>query len=213
MYRLHSFCQSGNCFKVAMMLNAIGAAWMPVFVDYMNGATREQNWREAINGMGEIPVLEDGDVVLTQSGVILHYLADKYGRFGGNDPREKREVLRWILYDNHKFTGAFVSYRFMKSFVPTEPDPSVMAWLKGRIDRNFALVEQHLSKHPYIVAERPTIADFSMAGYLFYPPEESGYVFSESHPNIAAWLGRIQALPGWAGPYDILPGMRMSPYH
>jgi glutathione S-transferase len=213
MYRLHCFCQSGNSFKVAMMLNAIGASWMPVFVDYMNGATRVVDWRTTVNEMGEVPVFEDGDVRLTQSGVILHYLSDKHGKFGGSDAAEKREIWRWILFDNHKFSSYFVSYRFLKSFVPSPPDPAVMAWLKGRIDAAFAIVDEHLAMRSFVVAERPTVADFSMAGYLFYPAEESGYVLKDSHPNIARWLERVQSIPGWADPYDLLPGTRIKPLH
>jgi len=213
MYRLHCFCQSGNSFKVAMMLNAVGAPWTAVFVDFMNGATREADWRRSVNEMGEVPVLEDGALKLTQSGVILHHLVDRHGQFGGRDDSEKREILRWILFDNHKFSSYFVSYRFLKSFVAAEPDAGVMAWLKGRIDASFAIVERHLADRLFIVADRPTIADFSMAGYLFFPPEESGYVLSHSHPNIARWLTRVAALPGWADPYAILPGERIRPYH
>src|SRR5687767_4183656 len=94
MYRLHCFCQSGNSFKVAMMLNTVGAPWTPVFVDFMNGATREADWRRSVNEMGEVPVLEDGALKLTQSGVILHHLVDRHGQFGGRDDAEKREILR-----------------------------------------------------------------------------------------------------------------------
>jgi glutathione S-transferase len=213
MYRLHCFCQSGNSFKVAMMLNAVGASWMPVFVDYMNGATREADWRTTVNVMGEVPVFEDGDVRLTQSGVILHYLSDKHEKFGGSDAVERREIWRWMLFDNHKFSSYFVSYRFLKSFVQSPPDPAVMAWLKGRIDAAFAIVDKHLAMRSFVVAERPTIADFSMAGYLFYPTEESGYVLRDSHANIARWLERVRSIPGWADPYDILPGTRIKPFH
>lgn len=196
-----------------MMLIAIGAAWEPVFVDYMKGVTKSDDWRRAFNEMGEVPILEDGDCVLTQSGMILHHLAEKHGQLGGISPSEKKEVLRWILFDNHKFSSYFVSYRFLKSFVPTPPNPEVMAWLKGRIDASFAIVEQHLASRRFIVADRLTIADLSMSGYLFFPPEESGYVLEDTHPNIAAWLGRIRSLAGWRGPYDVLPGQRIPPYH
>ena len=90
MYRLHGFCQSGNSFKVAFMLRALGVAWDPVFVDYMKGGqTRDPNWREGVNEMGEAPVLEDGARRLSQSGAILSYLADKHGRFGGRTADEK----------------------------------------------------------------------------------------------------------------------------
>jgi glutathione S-transferase len=213
MYRLHCFCQSGNSYKVALLMRAIGVPWTPVFVDFMNGATKNPDWRAAVNAMGEVPVFEDNDLKLTQSGVILDYLADKHGQFGGADAHEKREILRWILFDNHKFSSYFVSYRFLKSFVAAAPDPAVMAWLKARIDANFAIVEAHLARQRFIIGDRPTIADFSMAGYLFFPPEESGYVLNRSHPSIAAWLARIQQLPGWADPYAILPGTRITPFH
>src|ERR671916_89396 len=103
MVRLHCFCQSGNSFKVAFLLRALQQPWEPVFVDYMNGATRAPEWRESTNVMGEAPVLEDGDRVLTQSGVILTWLADRHGAFGGRNADERLEVLRWLLFDNHKF--------------------------------------------------------------------------------------------------------------
>lgn len=210
-YRLHSFCQSGNAYKCAMLLDMLKAPWEPVFVDFMNGATRDPAWREQANEMGEVPVFEDGEVKLAQSGVILTYLADKHGRFGGSSAAEKREVLRWILFDNHKFTSYFATYRFLKSFMPKEPDPAVTAWLKGRIDSAFAIVDKHLATQTFMVGEKLTIADISMAGYLFYPVEEHGYDFAASHPNIAGWLKRIAATPGWRAPYDCLPGERLRP--
>lgn len=67
MYRLQGFCQSGNTFKVAFLLRALGQHWEPVFVDFMHGATREPQWRETENEMGEVPVLNDGTRRLTQS--------------------------------------------------------------------------------------------------------------------------------------------------
>jgi glutathione S-transferase len=211
MYRLHSFCQSGNSFKVAFMLRALNQPWEPVFVDFMNGATREASWRENANKMGEVPVLEDGSLRLTQSGVILTYLAKKHGLYGGTIEDEQREVLRWLLFDNHKFTSYFATYRFMKAFGPAAPDPAVMDWLRGRLDNAFGIVNKHLAASTFMVGNAPTIADISMCGYLFYPVEESGYEVAQRFPHIGAWLARVRALPGWALPYDILPGERLLP--
>ena len=120
-------------------------------------------------------------------------------------------MLRWLLFDNHKFTSYMASYRFMKAFGATAPDPAVMAWLRGRLDGAFNIVNKHLAASPFMVGSAVTIADISMCGYLFYPVEESGYEVEERFPNIAAWLARIRALPGWASPYDILPGERLLP--
>lgn len=211
MIRLHGFSQSGNTFKVAFMLRALGVAWQPVFVDFMGGATRTPAFREQVNPMGEVPVLDDAGVRLTQSGVILTYLAQKHGAFGGTDEAQRLEVLRWLLFDNHKLTSYFASYRFMKSFGPAEPDPAVMAWLRGRLDAAFGVLDSHLARRRFTVGDAPTIADFSICGYLFYPVEESGYDVAGSFPHVAAWLDRLRALPGWASPYDVLPGERIAP--
>jgi len=211
MYRLHCFSQSGNSFKVAFFLRVLHQPWEPVFVDYMNGLTRDASWREHTNEMGEAPVLDDGAGRFTQSGAILTYLARKHGVYGGRDEDEQIEVLRWLLFDNHKFTSYFATYRFMKAFGAAAPDPTIMGWLKSRIDGVFGIVEKHLASRRFIVSETPTIADFSMSAYLFYPPEESGYVLEQSHPNIAAWVQRMREIDGWAPPYEVLPGARIMP--
>lgn len=211
MYRLHCFSQSGNSFKVAFFLRALHQPWEPVFVDFMHGMTRDASWRDQTNEMGEAPVLEDGPRRLTQSGAILTYLARKHGAYGGRTEDEQLEVLRWLLFDNHKFTSYFATYRFLKAFGPKAPEPVVMAWLKARVDAAFAIAEKHLGSRRFIVGDAATIADFSMSAYLLYPPEESGHDFAQTHPNIAAWLARMRDIDGYASPYEVLPGERILP--
>jgi glutathione S-transferase len=211
MYRLHGFCQSGNTFKVAFMLRALGAPFETVFVDFMQGRTRDASWRESTNEMGEAPVLDDGERRLTQSGVILGYLARKHGRFGGAGEDEAMEVQRWLFFDNHKFTSYFATYRFMLAFAPAAPDPAVLAFLKTRIDGAYGIVDKHLAGREYLVGKSPTIADFSLSGYVFFPVEESGYEIESRFPAIAAWRTRLKAVPGWADPYSVLPGERIAP--
>jgi len=212
MYRLHCFAQSGNSFKVAFMLRALRQPWEAVFVDYMKGGvTRQQDWREHHNVMGEAPVLEDGALRLSQSGAILNYLADKHGAFGGRDAGERYEVLRWLFFDNHKFTSYFASYRFLKAFTTTPPDPAVMAWLKLRVEAVFAVADRHLANRQFLVGNGPTIADFSMSAYLFYPEAESGLPVAQLYPNLRAWTDRLRDVPGWGDPYEVLPGERIDP--
>jgi glutathione S-transferase len=211
MYRLHCFAQSGNTFKVAFMLRALGVPYETVFVDYLGGATRAPSWRENVNEMGEVPVLEDGERRLTQSGAILMHLAAKHGRFGGDSEQDRFEVLRWILFDNHKFTSYFGTYRFMKSFAPTPPDPAVMAFLKGRIEGAYGIVDKHLTNREFLVGAGPTIADFSLSGYVFYPENESGLDLKSRFRGVAAWVERLKRAPGWGDPYDVLPGSKIEP--
>src|SRR5436190_1005496 len=80
-YRLHCMKESGNAYKVALMLALSGCDWQPVWVDYFNGATRGDAFRTELNEMGEVPVLEHRGKRLTQSGVILDYLAETTGQF------------------------------------------------------------------------------------------------------------------------------------
>jgi glutathione S-transferase len=204
-YQLYCFAQSGNSYKAALMLNLIGADWAPVFVDFFKGETRSDAYRANVNEMGEAPVLVHGDVRLSQSGVILTYLAERSGRFGGETDEQRREALRWILFDNHKFTSYVATYRFLRAFAKAG-DPAVHAFLKGRIESAFKIVEKHLTIRAYVLGAKPSIADFSMCGYLYYPPEELGFDIAADYPAVAAWLDRIKALPGWEHPYKLMPG-------
>ena len=201
-YTLWCFAQSGNAYKAALMLNLCGADWTPRFVDYFNGATRTPDYR-AVNVMGEVPVLEHGEVRLTQSGVILDYLAARLGRFGPDGEDERREVLRWLLFDNHKLTSYTATYRFLRNW-GSNIDPAVLAFFEQRVKAAWGVLEAHLATHRFAIGERPTIADFSLCSYLYWP-EETG-IDMAPYPGIRRWLDDIKALPGWKHPYELMPG-------
>jgi glutathione S-transferase len=114
--------------------------------------------------------------------------------------------LRWIIFDNQKVNGFLGPFRFLRIFAQPAGDPAVLAFLKGRIDGNLAIVDKRLSTQPFILGPRPTIADLSLVAYLYYPPEEFGFDIAAEHKHIAAWLERIKALPGWKHPYELMPG-------
>ncbi len=204
-YRLHCFAQSGNSYKAALMLEFIGARWEPVFVDFFNGGHRKPEFL-ALNPMGEAPVLEGPEGVLSQSGVILRRLARKSGKFGPANDAEDDEIFRWILWDNHKLTGYLATYRFMTNFLPeAKRDPGAIAFLDGRRRIAFKILEERLSRQDWVaLPDRPTIADLSCCGYLFWLDEigES----RDDWPAIGRWTDRIAALPGWRAPYELMPG-------
>ena len=200
-YRLYCAGVSGNAYKAALMLNLSGCDWEPVVLDYIGGATRQESFREEINELGEIPVLEHGAKRLSQSGAILTYLAEKTGRFGGRDEDEKLDILRWILFDNHKFTSYFATLRFLVGIQKTGETP-VTEFLRGRTQTAFGMVEKHLAGRDFLLGDWPTMADISMVGYLYYT-EETG-LDRAPYPHITGWAKRIAALPGWAPPYDLM---------
>ena len=201
-YTLHCFAQSGNAYKPALALQLAGADWAPRFVDFFNGETRTSAYR-AINVMGEVPVLEHGELRLAQSGVILEYLAETLGRFGTADATERREVLRWLLFDNHKLTSYTATYRFLRTFAK-EPDPAVLAEFRRRAEAAWSILNVHLAGRRYVVGDRLTIADLSLCGYLYWP-EEIGVDWNV-YPSLRDWLERIRAAPRWVHPYELMPG-------
>ncbi len=206
-YQLYCFAQSGNAYRAALMLNLIGADWKPTYVDFFaGGETRSPEYRANVNEMGEVPVLVRGDKTLTQSGVIISYLAERSGQYLPQGDDERLEALRWIIFDNQKVNGFLGPFRFLRNFAKTPGEPAVMAFLKTRIDGSLAIVNKRLTGAPYVLGGRPTIADISLVAYMYYPADEFGFDIAKDHPAIAAWLDRIRALPGWAHPYDLMPG-------
>ena len=205
-YQLYCFAQSGNAYRAALMLNLIGADWEPIFVDFFNGETRTPEYREKLNEMGEVPVLAHGGRKLSQSGVILTYLAGHSGKFQPQNDEERLEAMRWMIFDNQKVNGYLGPFRFLKTLANPRGKPDVLEFLKGRIANNLAIVDKRLATRSFILGDRPTIADLSLVAYLYYPPEEFGFDIAADHKNIGAWLARIRALPGWRHPYDLMPG-------
>ena len=201
--KLHCFGESGNSYKAALALELSGLAWEPVFVDFFNGAARTEDFR-AVNVMGEAPVLEDGDVRLTQSGVIQQYVTDRSGKFGGSGD-ERYEVLRWVLWDNHKLSSQAGMTRFLMNFLPEDKRPAeVIGFMQGRLRATYAVLNAHLQGRDWIVGKDVTNADLSCCGYLFYP-EPFGFDRND-WPEIDRWLKNIQFLDGWKHPYDLMPG-------
>ena len=201
-YTLYCFAQSGNAYKPALALEFAGADWSPRFVDYFGGETRTPAYR-SLNVMGEVPLLEHRGVALTQSGVILDYLAGTLDRFGPASDAERRDILRWLLFDNHKLTSYTATYRYMRTFLKN-PDHAVMAEFRRRAEGAWSVLGAHLDSRRYVVGERLTIADISLCGYLFFDDEIG--VDWNVYPSIREWLARIRSEPRWQHPYELMPG-------
>ncbi len=200
--KLHCFGESGNSYKAALALQMSGLDWQPVHVDFFAGATRSDEYRAQINPMGEAPVLVDGDFRLTQSGAIQQYVTDKTGKFGGTG-RRKYEVLRWVLWDNHKLSSQAGTTRFLMNFLPEDKRPQpVIEFMKGRLKAAYAVLNAHLDGRDWIVGNEVTNADLSCCGYLYYP-ELFGFDRAE-WPHIDAWLTRLSEQPRWKHPYDLM---------
>lgn len=204
MMKLHCFGESGHSYKAAMALALTDSEWEPVYIDFFNGGSKTPEYL-ALNEMGEAPVLIDGDTVLSQSGVILDYISSKTGKLGGRSADARREVLRWMFFDNHKISSNAGTLRYMLNFLPEEKrNADIIAFLTARLKGGLATIEGHLANHQWLAGDDITVADLSNAAYLFYP--EPFNFDRADFPNIDGWLDRIAAQPGWKSAYDLMPG-------
>jgi len=203
--QLYCFGESGNSYKAALALELSGIDWEPVKVDFFGGETRGAEYRSDVNPMGEAPVMVDGATRLTQSGAIQDYISEKTGKFGGKDATERREILRWVLWDNHKLSSAAGMTRFLMNFLPEDKRPAeVITFMQGRLAAAYDVLDTHLKGRDWIVGNQISNADLSCCGYLYYP-EPFGFSRAD-WPNIDAWLTRLSETPGWKAPYDLMPG-------
>lgn len=133
--KLYCFGESGNSYKAALTLQLADVDWDPVYVDFFNGEARSAEYRQNINAMGEVPVLVDAQMRLSQSGAIQQYVVDKTGKLGGN-AQDRYDVLRWVLWDNHKLSSQAGTVRFLLNFLPEDKRASVapaITFLQGRL--------------------------------------------------------------------------------
>lgn len=202
--KLHCFGESGNSYKAALALELSGLEWEAVFVDFFNGAARTDAYRAA-NTMAEAPMLVDGDYHLSQSGAIQAWVSKKSGKFGGQTDAEELEVLRWVLWDNHKLSSQAGITRFLMHFLPEAKRPAeVIAFNQSRLKTAYRTLNAHIEGRDWIVGTTLTNADISCCGYLFYP-EPFGFVRAD-WPNMDRWLSNIENTPGFKPPYDLMPG-------
>jgi len=202
--KLYCFGESGNAYKAALSMAIADVDWEPVYVDFFKGATRTDDYR-GVNIMAEVPTLVDGELTLSQSGAIQDYVAEKTGRLGGKTSDERREILRWVLWDNHKLSSQAGMTRFLMNFLPEDKRPAeVIGFMQGRLKAAYATLNTALEGRDWLVGEEITNADISCCGYLYYP-EPFGFD-RKDYPNIDALLDRIADQPGWKHPYDLMPG-------
>lgn len=196
---LYCFGESGNAYKAALTLELAGITWDEAHVDFFKGETRTPEFR-AINPMGEVPVLNANGTILTQSAVIQDWVMETTGKLVAAD---RRELLRWTIFDNQKVSGVAGPLRFLMNFLPEDKRPQeVIGFMTGRLKGALDVLEDHLSGRDWLAGDALSCADISCAGYLFY---EEPFTFTRAeYPAIDAWLTRISETPGWKHPYDLM---------
>ena len=137
--------------------------------------------------------------------MILDYLAESLGQFGPADAAERREILRWLLWDNHKLTSYTATYRFLRTFAK-DPIPPCSTVFRKRAEAAWSVLDAHLAGRRYVVDDRLTIADLSLVRLPVLRPTRSASTGS-SYPRHSSTGSRgYNREPRWVHPYELMPG-------
>jgi glutathione S-transferase len=186
--------------KVRLMLALAGAPFSYRHVDLGQGAQRQPDYL-AMNRFGQVPVLQHGEVTLAQSNVILRYLADALGMFGGADEAEQREIAQWLDWEADLMSSGVRALRAAIRF--WNANPAVVEFLRGRAERALNMLNAALADREFLVGDQPTIADIAVLPHLTVADEAEFDL--TPYENVRAWVDRMMALPGAGHPYDLMP--------
>jgi glutathione S-transferase len=202
-FQLHGLFLSGPSYKVALMLSLAQEKFEYRHINLRGGEHKTDAFR-AISRFGQVPALVDtsNGMKLVQSAAILDYLADKLGQFGGATLSERFEAREWLFWEFERLSANLYRPRAAKAGFRTF-DPAVLAQYESEGKAALEHLNDCLNGRHWLVGENPTIADIDLYGVVYYAPE-GGYDLS-AYPHVQAWMKRIEALPGYAEPKDLMP--------
>lgn len=189
--RIHHFAKSGHAHRALVFAKLAGIAHEAVPVDLMSGAHKSPEFL-AMNPNGQVPVLEDGDAIVSDSNAILVYLARKYAPDWIPDTAlGEADVQRWLTLAAGEIAFGSCAARLITVFgAPLDPE-----FAAAVATRAMQKLEHGLEGRDWLVGDRPTIADVAAYSYTAHAPE--GNVSLDPYPNVRAWLVRFEALPGF----------------
>lgn len=197
--RLHAHALSGNSHKVRLLLGALALPYEEVAVDIPAGAHRAGAFLR-LNPLGQVPVLEDGDLILHDSQAILAYLARRYDPAGAwlpDDAAGLGRVQQWLSFAaNEIHHGANLARLHFLLGVPVD-----LPVAQRRARDALTLLDARLDGHDWLELDRPTVADLACYPYAALAPE--GGVPLDAYPHLRTWIERVRALPG----YVAMPGL------
>lgn len=200
MYTVYGDYNSGNCYKIKLMLNLLGAEYEWVPVDILNGETETEAFL-AKNPNGKIPVLELEDgTCLWESNAILNFLAEGTP-YLLTEPRLRTQVLQWQFFEQYSHEPTIAVARFIQFYLGL-PEARLEEYrsMHKRGYKALKVMEQQLLRTPFLVGEQFSIADIALYAYT-HVAHQGGFDLAQ-FPAIQAWLARVQQQPGYVGMLD-----------
>jgi glutathione S-transferase len=190
--QLYRSAISGHCHRVELFLSLLGLPFEAIDIDLVRKEHKTPDFL-AMNLLGQVPVLRDGELTLADSNAILVYLEARHapGQWLPRDPVGAARVQRWLSLAAGPLAFGPAAARVVQLFKrPTDPKEAI-----ERAEGLLQLMESELGRTPFLVGERATLADVAHYAYVARAPE--GLVSLQPYPAIRAWLARIEALPGF----------------
>ena len=200
MYKVYGDYNSGNCYKIKLMLNLLGAEYEWVPVDILKGETETEAFL-AKNPNGKIPVLELEDgTCLWESNAILNFLAEGTP-YLLTEPRLRTQVLQWQFFEQYSHEPTLAVARFIQFYLGL-PEERLEEYhsLHRRGNKALKVMEQQLLRTPFLVGESFSIADIALYAYT-HVADQGGFDLAQ-FPAIQAWLARVKQQPGYVGMLD-----------
>ena len=193
MIQLYGHEVSGNSYKVRLFLELLNLDYEWISVDLMKGAHKSPDFL-ALNPLGQVPVIVDGEVVLPDAQAILVYLARQYGDelWLPLAPLELAQVVRWLSTTAGEFRQGPEHARLHHLFGAQAID---IVRSQQKATDILTVLDQHLSHHQWLEFERPTIADVAVFPYVALARD--GKIELEPYPHVLAWIERVKQLPGF----------------
>jgi glutathione S-transferase len=193
MVRVYGMAESGNCYKVKLLLEQLGEKYQWVETDIMQGKSRTGDFL-AMNPNGKVPTLEiSPGVFLPESNAILCYLAEGTP-FWPADRLQRARAMQWMFFEQYSHEPYVAVARFILFFLKKSDHPE-LAEKQRRGHLALAVMEQHLAREPFFAGDKYSIADIALYAYTHVADE--GGMDLTPYPAIKAWMARVKAQPGY----------------
>jgi glutathione S-transferase len=195
--KLYDYILSPSCYKVRLLAALTGTPLVTRAVDFHPGREHLGPELLALNPAASIPILEDGDLVLSESSAMLVYIATKAAPswLGNDNAEQSARVQQWLAF-SQRLTASLGGARLVEMLLrPGDLAGLQAAGIKALRELEAALVEQRLRGQAFLTANQPTIADIACFPYVALAPD--GSVSLDDYPSIRLWLRAIRALDGF----------------
>jgi len=199
----HEYARSGNCYKIRLTAAHVGIKLERRNYDITHGETRTPEFLRDINANGRIPVLQDGDRLLTESNAICFYLANG-SKLIPDGHFDQADMLRWMFWEQYNHEPSIATLRFWLRFVGVEAlNDAQRMQITGKRENGLHaldLMDKHLAERKWFVADQFSLADICLFAYT-HVADEADFDL-EAYPEIIRWMERIMTMDGHLGLED-----------